>query len=157
MAFLPVAQLIFVNVVPFIRTLIFSDSPAAIRFLPNVVNNSGNVRKYRHCFYLLSGHFSVTLTWVPGHSNIPRSCRADESTTAGLLKQIGNTLSLNQASNRAQYSANLYWHSEQFCSTARLTQSLLDRRCTNQLLGLGLYVCLSVILVSRLRLQSNLT
>ena len=33
--------------------------------------------------------------------------------------------------------ANLSWANEESCSTARLIRLLMDRRCTNQLLGFG--------------------
>ena len=53
-------------------TCIFSDSQAAIKSLSSVLNNTRIVKYYHSYLNHVSGRFSVTFIWAPGH------CRADE-------------------------------------------------------------------------------
>ena len=72
----------------------------AISSLSSFVNNSEVIRKCHRCFDLLSGRSSFIRIWVPGHSNIPENCRADELVRAGALfpESISNDLGMPLAS-----------------------------------------------------------
>ena len=106
------------------------------------------VRECRRCLDLLSERFSVSLVWVPGHSNVLGNCRADEIARAGALLLESSSIELGMplasfklASVRKFFpDANLSWVNEESCSIARLTWPIhlyiKDSRITNQLLGL---------------------
>ena len=128
------------------RFSVYSDSQAAIRSLSGFVNNSRIVRECRRCLDLLFGRFSsVSLVLAPGHNNIPGNCRADELARATelLQKASSNELGIALVSVKLDIerkffcNANRSWVNKESCSTERLTWPLMDRRHTNQLLGLG--------------------
>ena len=124
-------QWILINGVPFTRILIFSDSQAAIKSLSNVANNSRIVRECRRCLNFLSGRFSVTLSWVPGHCDIPGNCSADGQARAGALLPEFSSIDLGMPltsfklafARKCSRDANLSWINEESCSTAMLTWS----------------------------------
>ena len=53
----------------FSRVSVFSYSQTAIKTLSGSVNDSRIVKECRNCLDFLSGRFSVSLAWFPGHSN----------------------------------------------------------------------------------------
>ena len=78
-----------------------------------------------------SGRFSATLIFVPGHSNIPENCRADELTRAGALLPKSSSIGLGMP------LAAVKPPSSNSCSIARLSWPLMDRCPTYQLFELG--------------------
>ena len=116
--------MIIANSVSFTLVSIFSNSQAAIKSLSGFVNNS------RDCLDLLSGRLtSVSLVWVPGHSDIPGNCRADELAKAGALLpefssiELGLPLASVKLDIEQEFfqDANPSWVNEGSCSIARLT------------------------------------
>ena len=132
------------------------DSQAAIRSLPGFVNNSRIVRDCRSSLDLLSERLNtVSLVWVPGHGAIPGNCRADELARAdALLPEFSSVeLCMRPATVKLDIErkffrdVNLNSVNEESCSIARFTWSLMDKRRTNQLLGLSRDVILTTVAV----------
>ena len=76
------------------RVSVFPDNEAAIRSLAGFVTNYRIVRNCRRCVDLLSGHFSVSLIWVPVYSNIMGKSKADELARTGALLPESSTIEL---------------------------------------------------------------
>lgn len=62
-----------------------SDSQAAIKSLQSVSQKSKLAIECRSALNKLATKHRVNITWVPGHSDIPGNCRADELARAGTL------------------------------------------------------------------------
>ena len=120
------------------------------------MNNFGIVRECRHCLDLLSVLFtSVSLVWVSGYTNIRPNCGAKQLAGAGALFPKSSSIELGVSINSVKLDierkffgdANLSWVNEESCSAARITWLLMDRRHTNQLLGLGYDVISTTVAV----------
>ena len=143
MAIYRAAQWILVNGAPFTRVSFFSDNQAAIRSLPGFMDISRIFRECRRYLNLLSGRFNISL--IPGHCNVLGNCRTDDLARDGALLPQSSLIELHMPlpsfklafPGRFFRDFNLYWVNVESCSVARLTWPLMDRRRTNQLLGLN--------------------
>ena len=76
------------NVVSARHINIYSDSQAAIKSLKSTIQTSKVSRKCKISLNGISEHFKVRLVWVPGHSNVPGNCKADELARRGTTETI---------------------------------------------------------------------
>ena len=102
---------------------------------------------------------SPALRYQGGHSNLLGNCRADKLAKAGALLlesssiNLGMPLTLVKSAIERKFfrDANLSWVNEESCSIARLIWPSIDKRRTNQLLGLGRNVIsITVAMLTRL-------
>ncbi|OFC59623.1 hypothetical protein BBW68_14995 [Candidatus Erwinia dacicola] len=122
---------------------IYTDSQAALKSLKSPMVSSKLVKECLDLLEDLTSYFTINLQWVPGHSDIPGNCEADE------LARIGTTLQLTSEkegifmplatckhliSEHVINIAESRWRQSITCSTSRLTWQEWSVSRTNRLL-----------------------
>lgn len=125
--------------------VIFTDSQAAIKSLGSVSCRSIVVQECQSSLNEMAEHFNVQLTWVPGHTDVPGNCTADElarkGTTLQILpkrEQLGIPLSTCKLmlQEETYRQTNVQWKNRTTCRTSRLIWPKLDLRRSKQLINL---------------------
>ena len=124
---------------------IFTDSQAAIKSLNSPTIRSKTVRDCLTALAEVSDYFQIKIAWVPGHSDIPGNCMADELARAGtnlMVRSEQEHLSIPIASccllieQWAIETLQDRWNTASSCYTAKLTWPSIDHNRSKELLGL---------------------
>lgn len=136
------------NVVTYTKVNIFTDSQAAIKSLNSSTVNSKTVRKCLTSLLVMSEFFQFRIIWVPGHSDIPGNCVADELARKGTALQAPChmesaympfatcRLMIDQWANKLLQDR---WENTNTCNKARQTWPLVSQKRTEELLKLPKY------------------
>jgi len=124
---------------------IFTDSQAAIKSLNSMTIRSKTVRDCLTALTEVANYFQIKIAWVPGHSDIPGNCKADELARAGTHLQnrsIRENLNIPFATCRLlidKWADDMFqekWDNVGSCRVAKLTWPTINRNRTKQLLEL---------------------
>ena len=109
---------------------IYTDSQAALKSLMSHRISSKTVKDCHDLLADLSSYFTINLQWVPGHSDIPGNCVADELARAGTTLQLDpGKVDINMPLATCRYLidkhviniAECQWNQSLTCSTSRQT------------------------------------